>query len=62
MVANVVFFGIELRRQPIEPGIGNPGHADLPALGGGRIRLDAGQPLEDRALARTRETGKCLPS
>ena len=48
--------GMEMGREPVEPFIGHVGLADLSLLALGRVRFDAGEPVEDRALARTRET------
>ena len=42
-------------RQPVQACVGDARDADLPALTGRRIRLDARQPLENRALSRSRK-------
>ena len=65
MVAGVVFFGLELGRQPVEAVVGDPGDADL-ALLARPGRASPGQPLEDRALARAGKSGdadfhRCVP-
>lgn len=50
------FLGSKVGRQPFQTFIGNLGHANLPTLTGGRVRLYARQPLEDGALPRSGKT------